>query len=107
AYTYALSNSYTEEKNYGLKAAEVSSLPSSVIVDAKEITNHIANQILHRQKSTPEMMRQRAAYHLAMRLVQTARNSRLDPDSLRIYLKGLKKKYEASCPAPEQNDEQQ
>uniref|UniRef100_A0A672TZ91 MutS protein homolog 4 n=1 Tax=Strigops habroptila TaxID=2489341 RepID=A0A672TZ91_STRHB len=107
AYTYALSKGYTEEKNYGLKAAEVSSLPSSVIVDAKEITNHIANQILHRQKSTPEMMRQRAVYHLAMRLVQTARNSRLDPDSLRIYLKGLKKKYEASCPAPEQNDEQQ
>lgn len=53
------------------------------------------------------MMEQRAVYHLAMRLVQTARNSRLDPDSLRIYLKGLKKKYEASCPAPGQNDEQQ
>ncbi|KAM6262322.1 mutS protein homolog 4 isoform 8-T8 [Porphyrio hochstetteri] len=59
----------------------------------------------HRQKTTPEMMKQRAVYHLAMRLVQTARNSRLDPDSLRIYLKGLKKKYEASCPAPEQKDE--
>lgn len=53
------------------------------------------------------MMKQRAVYHLAMRLVQTARNSRLDPDSLRIYLKGLKKKYEASCPVPRQNNEQQ
>lgn len=30
----------------GLKAAEVSSLPSSIISDAKEITNHIAKQIL-------------------------------------------------------------
>lgn len=30
----------------GLKAAEVSSLPSSIILDAKEITNHIAKQIL-------------------------------------------------------------
>ncbi|NXF32432.1 MSH4 protein, partial [Nyctibius bracteatus] len=107
AYTYTLSKGYTEEKNYGLKAAEVSSLPSSVILDAKEITNHVAKKILHRQKSTPEMMKQRAVYHLAMRLVQTARNSRLDPDSLRIYLKGLKKKYEASCPASGQNDEQQ
>ncbi|XP_052656553.1 mutS protein homolog 4 isoform X2 [Harpia harpyja] len=107
AYTYTLSKGYTEEKNYGLKAAEVSSLPSSVILDAKEITNHIAKQILHRQQSTPEMMKQRAVYHLAMRLVQTARNSRLDPDSLRIYLKGLKKKYEASCPVPRQKDEQQ
>lgn len=53
------------------------------------------------------MMRQRAVYRLAMRLVQTARNSRLDPDSLRVYLKGLKKKYEASYPAPGQNNEQQ
>ncbi|KAJ7418759.1 mutS protein-like protein 4 [Willisornis vidua] len=105
AYTYTLSKGYTEEKNYGLKAAEVSSLPSSVILDAKEITNHIAKQILHRQKSTPEMMKERAVYHLAMRLVQTARNSRLDPDSLRMYLKGLKRRYEASCPAPGKSDE--
>ncbi|XP_063245237.1 mutS protein homolog 4-like isoform X4 [Prinia subflava] len=107
AYTYTLSKGYTEEKNYGLKAAEVSSLPSSIILDAKEITNHIAKQILHRQKSTPEMMKQRAAYQLAMRFVQTARNSRLDPDSLRVYLKALKKKYEASCPTPGKNYEQQ
>ncbi|XP_061859958.1 mutS protein homolog 4 [Colius striatus] len=106
-YTYTLSKGYTEEKNYGLKAAEASSLPSSLILDAKQITSHIAKQMLHRQKSTPAMMRERAMYHLAMRLVQTARNSRLDPDSLRIYLKGLKKKYEASCPAPGQSDEQQ
>ncbi|XP_071668901.1 mutS protein homolog 4 isoform X4 [Patagioenas fasciata] len=47
AYTYTLSKGCTEEKNYGLKAAEVSSLPSSVILDAKEITNHIAKQILN------------------------------------------------------------
>ncbi|XP_069719919.1 mutS protein homolog 4 isoform X6 [Phaenicophaeus curvirostris] len=107
AYTYTLSKGYTEEKNYGLKAAEVSSLPSSIILDTKEIINHISKQILHRQKSTPEMMKQRAMYHLAMRLVQTARNSRLDPDSLRIYLKGLKKKYEGSFPVPGQSDEQQ
>ncbi|NXF94883.1 MSH4 protein, partial [Eubucco bourcierii] len=106
AYTYTLSKGYTEEKNYGLKAAEVSSLPSSIILDAKEITNHVAKQILHRQKSTPEMTKQRAMYHLAVRLVQTARNSRLDPDSLRIYLRGLKKKYEESCPAPGPDREQ-
>lgn len=30
----------------GLKAAEVSSLPPSIILDAKEMTNHIAKQIL-------------------------------------------------------------
>ncbi|XP_065411483.1 mutS protein homolog 4 isoform X4 [Chrysemys picta bellii] len=97
-YTYILSKGHTEEKNYGLKAAEVSSLPPSIILDAKEITTHIARQILQKQRATPETLRQRAVYHLATRLVQTARNSRLDPDSLRIFLKGLKKKYEADCP---------
>ncbi|NXD17225.1 MSH4 protein, partial [Nothocercus nigrocapillus] len=107
AYTYKLSKGYTEEKNYGLKAAEVSSLPPSIVLDAKEITNHIARQILHRQKSTPETMKQRVVYHLAMRLVQTARNSRLDPDSLRIYLRGLKKKYEAHCPVSGASNKQQ
>ncbi|CAM5162316.1 unnamed protein product [Natator depressus] len=97
-YTYILSKGHTEEKNYGLKAAEVSSLPPSVILDAKEITTHIARQILQKQRTTPETLRQRAVYHLATRLVQTARNSRLNADSLRIFLKGLKKKYEADCP---------
>uniref|UniRef100_A0A7M4G282 Uncharacterized protein n=1 Tax=Crocodylus porosus TaxID=8502 RepID=A0A7M4G282_CROPO len=106
AYTYILSKGHTEEKNYGLKAAEVSSLPPSIILDAKNITNHITQQILQRQRSTPETLRQRAVYHLATGLIQTARNSRLDPDSLRIYLKGLKKKYETACPVFGQTEEQ-
>ncbi len=38
-------------------------------------------------------------YHLATRLLQTARNSRLDPDSLRMYLKGLKRQFEAELEA--------
>lgn len=38
-------------------------------------------------------------YRLATRLLQTARNSRLDPDSLRMYLKGLKKQFEAELQA--------
>jgi len=48
------------------------------------------------------MERQRAVYHLATRLVQTARNSQLDPDSLRTYLSNLKRKYEADFPRAEQ-----
>uniref|UniRef100_A0A8D2J319 MutS protein homolog 4 n=1 Tax=Varanus komodoensis TaxID=61221 RepID=A0A8D2J319_VARKO len=94
AYTYILSKGHTEEKNYGLKAAELSSLPPSIIWDAKEIVTLIARQML-KQRSSPETLRQRAIYHLANRLVQAARNSQLDPDSLRMYLKGQKKKYEA------------
>ncbi|XP_012516493.1 PREDICTED: mutS protein homolog 4 [Propithecus coquereli] len=87
-YTYKLSKGLTEEKNYGLKAAEVSSLPPSIVLDAKEITTQITRQIL--------------VYLLATRLVQTARNSRLDPDSLRTYLSNLKKKYEDDFPRAEQ-----
>ncbi|XP_026969901.1 mutS protein homolog 4 [Sagmatias obliquidens] len=101
-YTYKLSKGLTEEKNYGLKAAEVSSLPPSVVLDAKEITSQITRQILQSQRSTPEMERQRAVYHLATRLVQTARNSQLDPESLRTYLSNLKKKYEADFPRAKQ-----
>lgn len=48
------------------------------------------------------MERQRAVYHLATRLVQTARNSQLDPDTLRTYLSNLKKKYEADFSRAEQ-----
>uniref|UniRef100_A0A8C0KT13 MutS homolog 4 n=1 Tax=Canis lupus dingo TaxID=286419 RepID=A0A8C0KT13_CANLU len=101
-YTYKLCKGLTEEKNYGLKAAEVSSLPPSIVLDAKEITAQITRQILQNQRSTPEMERQRAVYHLATRLVQTARNSQLDPDSLRMYLSNLKKKYETDFSRAEQ-----
>ncbi|XP_029474559.1 mutS protein homolog 4 [Rhinatrema bivittatum] len=97
SYTYILLKGHTEEKNYGLKAAEVSSLPPSVLLDAKEITTQIVKQLLKNQRKTPETLKQKAVYHLATRLVQTARNSRLEPESLRIYLAGLKKRYEADC----------
>uniref|UniRef100_A0A8C3V946 Uncharacterized protein n=1 Tax=Catharus ustulatus TaxID=91951 RepID=A0A8C3V946_CATUS len=78
----------------GLKAAELASLPPCIVLDAKEITNQVAKQILqHRRKSAPEMMKQRAAHQLATSLVQTASNSQLDPGT--------------SCPTPGKNDEQQ
>nr|XP_051712312.1 mutS protein homolog 4 isoform X2 [Oryctolagus cuniculus] len=154
-YTYRLSKGLTEEKNYGLKAAEASSLPSSIILDAREITRQIARQILdlfiylkelhterrrgrereraraserererssirwltpqlaamaeaaliqsqQNQRSTPEMEKQRAVYHLATRLIQTARNSQLNPESLRTYLLNLRKKYEEDFLTPNQ-----
>uniref|UniRef100_A0A8C3TQ54 Uncharacterized protein n=1 Tax=Catharus ustulatus TaxID=91951 RepID=A0A8C3TQ54_CATUS len=91
-----------------LKAAELSSLPPCIILDAKEITNRVAKQILqHRRKSAPEMMKQRAAHQLATSLVQTASNSQLDPGSRRGHWKALKRKQVASCPTPGKNDEQQ
>ncbi|XP_058842577.1 mutS protein homolog 4-like [Acipenser ruthenus] len=100
-YTYLLSRGRSEEKNYGLRAAEITSLPPSIIQEAKEITSQINKQLWEKQQSDPEALKHRAVYHLATRLLQAARNSRLDPDSLRIYLKGLKKRYQAELWAAE------
>ncbi|KAG9336429.1 hypothetical protein JZ751_002776, partial [Albula glossodonta] len=92
-YTYLLNRGSSEERNYGLKAAEMTALPQSIIQEAKEIASSVSQQLWARQHSDPETLRHRAVYHLAIRLLQAARNSRLDPDSLRIYLKGLRRRY--------------
>ncbi|XP_044079862.1 mutS protein homolog 4 isoform X2 [Siniperca chuatsi] len=94
-YTYLLNRGCSEERHYGLRAAEMTALPSNIIQEAKTIASKVRKQLLAKHHSDPETQRQRAVYHLATRLLQTARNSRLDPDSLRMYLKGLKKQYEA------------
>ncbi|KAJ8290496.1 hypothetical protein GJAV_G00013630 [Gymnothorax javanicus] len=54
-----------------------------------------------RQQSDPQALHQRAVHCLATRLLQTAKNSQLDPDSLRIYLRGLRRRYEAELQAAE------
>ncbi|XP_036980935.1 mutS protein homolog 4 isoform X3 [Acanthopagrus latus] len=93
-YTYLLNRGCSEERHYGLRAAEMTALPSTIIQEAKTIASKVSQQLLAKHHSDPETQRQRAVYHLANRLLQTARNSRLDPDSLRMYLKGLKKQFE-------------
>lgn len=102
-YTYLLSRGCSEERQYGLRAAEMTSLPPSIIEEAKSVATKVSQQLLAKHPTDPETQRQRAVYHLATRLFQAARNSRLDPESLRMYLKGLKKQYEAelqaACPA--------
>uniref|UniRef100_M4ALQ5 MutS homolog 4 n=1 Tax=Xiphophorus maculatus TaxID=8083 RepID=M4ALQ5_XIPMA len=94
-YTYLLSRGCAEERQYGLRAAEMTSLPPSIIQEAKLVACKVSQQLLQDAANT----RQRAVYHLATRLLQTARNSRLDPESLRMYVKGLKKQYEAELQA--------
>uniref|UniRef100_A0A6Q2ZI71 DNA mismatch repair proteins mutS family domain-containing protein n=1 Tax=Esox lucius TaxID=8010 RepID=A0A6Q2ZI71_ESOLU len=94
-YTFLLSRGSSEERNYGLRAAEMTALPLTIIQEAKAIAFKVSQQHLASNHSDPETQRQKAVYHLATRLLQTARNSRLDPDSLRIYLKSLKTQYEA------------
>uniref|UniRef100_A0A803V1G3 Uncharacterized protein n=1 Tax=Ficedula albicollis TaxID=59894 RepID=A0A803V1G3_FICAL len=90
AYACTLSKGYTEEKSYAY--ASIFIMKHNLFF----ILMHVYFYEQHQQKSTPEMTEQRAAYQLAMRLVQDARNSRPDPGSLH-----------ATCPTPGNNDEQQ
>ncbi|XP_039597804.1 mutS protein homolog 4 [Polypterus senegalus] len=92
-YSYLLKKGRSEERNYGLKAANVSALPQSIIEEAKNITFHINKQLWEQQHSDPEAKKERAMYHLAMRLHQAAKNSQLESDNLRMFLKGLKRYY--------------
>uniref|UniRef100_A0A673CD09 MutS homolog 4 n=1 Tax=Sphaeramia orbicularis TaxID=375764 RepID=A0A673CD09_9TELE len=101
-YTYLLSRGRSEERHYGLRAAEMTALPSTIVQEAKTFASKISQQLLAKHHSDPETLVQRAVYHLATRLLQTARNSRLDPDSLRMYLKGLRKQYEAELTSTEE-----
>uniref|UniRef100_A0A3Q3E6L5 MutS homolog 4 n=1 Tax=Labrus bergylta TaxID=56723 RepID=A0A3Q3E6L5_9LABR len=98
-YTFLLNRGCSEERHYGLRAAEMTALPSDIIQEAKTIASKVSEQLLAKQQSDPETQRQRVVYHLATRLLLTARNSRLDRDSLRTYLKGLKKQFEAELQA--------
>ncbi|KAJ0009058.1 hypothetical protein NQD34_016473, partial [Periophthalmus magnuspinnatus] len=101
-YAYLINRGCSEERHYGLKAAEMTALPPAIVHEAKTIASNVSQQLMAKQQSDPETQIQRAVYHLATRLLQTARNSRLDSESLRMYLKGLKKQYEAGLQAAEQ-----
>uniref|UniRef100_A0A672N9M0 MutS homolog 4 n=1 Tax=Sinocyclocheilus grahami TaxID=75366 RepID=A0A672N9M0_SINGR len=92
-YTYQLSRGQSDERNYGIRAAEITNFPSDIIEEAKTVAAKINQKLWH--YSDPDTVKQRAVYRQATRLLQTARNSRLDPESLHQYLKGLKRRYEA------------
>ncbi|KAA0711441.1 MutS protein -like protein 4 [Triplophysa tibetana] len=93
-YTYLLSQGHSEERNYGIRAAEMTAIPTDIIQEAKTVGDKISQRLWAKHDSDSSTLRQRAVYRLSTRLLQTARNSRLDLESLRHYLKGLKRQYE-------------
>ncbi|XP_071961365.1 mutS protein homolog 4-like [Antedon mediterranea] len=103
-YTHTLSRGRTQEKNYGIKLAEVSTLPPSIIAEAKKISETLKAQKKTNEEDTMELRKQRADFHLANRLIQVARNSRLDEDSLKEYLATLKKQYLSDLGASESEE---
>ncbi|XP_030643259.1 mutS protein homolog 4 [Chanos chanos] len=94
-YTYVLSRGCSGERSYGIRAAEMTAMSPSIIQEAKIIAAKINQKLWAKNYSDPATRQQRAVHNLATRLLQTARSSRLDQESLRLYLKGLKKQYEA------------
>ena len=94
SYTHVLSKGQTKEKHYGIMLAEISTLPPSLVQEAKSLSSVIVDQRENSEGSNPESHRQRAVFKLATRLVQAARNSCLDISSLRAYLLNLKQQYQ-------------
>ncbi|XP_062517164.1 mutS protein homolog 4-like [Corticium candelabrum] len=93
-YTHVMSKGKTNEKHYGIRLAGVSSMPKTIIDEAKEMSASIAENSRLCQQQSPGSMRERAVFKLASRLIQAARNSRLDEVTLRSYLANLKRQYE-------------
>ncbi|GFS09743.1 MutS protein homolog 4-like [Elysia marginata] len=93
SFTHMLSRGITPETHYGLHLAQLSSMPSSVIEDARKIAAQIEKQKQKNQLHDKELIRDHAVFNLATRIIQVAKNSCMDEDSLRAYLASLKHKY--------------
>lgn len=93
SFTHVLSRGITPETHYGLHLAQLSAMPSSVIEDARKIATLIETQKQKNQQHDKELIQDHAVFNLATRIIQVAKNSRMDEDSLRAYMKSLKVKY--------------
>ncbi|XP_022081598.1 mutS protein homolog 4-like isoform X1 [Acanthaster planci] len=100
AYTHVLSKGRTDEKHYGIKLAEISNLPEPVVTEAKRLCETLSQQKRQQHVASHADKDQRAVYRLANRLIQAARNSRLDEPSLRMYLSNLRSQYLKDLQAP-------
>ncbi|PVD38561.1 hypothetical protein C0Q70_01177 [Pomacea canaliculata] len=89
-YTHVMSQGKTPEEHYGLMLAEMSTMPKDVLHDAAELAEMLDRLRQKNQTTDPEVARHRAIFKLASKLLQVARNSRLDLASLRAYLLNLR-----------------
>ncbi|XP_033642505.1 mutS protein homolog 4-like [Asterias rubens] len=93
AYSHVLSKGRTKEQHYGIKLAELCTLPESMLAEAKRLSEKLSAQRKELHLNTRQDKDHKAVYRLANRLIQAARNSRLDEPSLRLYLGSLKTQY--------------
>ncbi|KAK0063937.1 mutS protein 4-like isoform X1 [Biomphalaria pfeifferi] len=93
SYSHILSKGITPETHYGLMLAEMSAIPSSITEDAKQIVQKLEKLKQWKETHNPILMKEHAVFNLATRLIQVAKNSRMDDYSLRVYLRSLQKAY--------------
>ncbi|XP_070186875.1 mutS protein homolog 4-like [Littorina saxatilis] len=106
-YTHVLSRGKTPEQHYGLKLAEMSTMPVDVLRDAQQLAHHLDTLRQTSEAVDPEVANQRAVFKLATKLIQLARNSRLEEGSLRAYLTSLQQQYSQHNDAHQQNPARQ
>ncbi|KAL8565440.1 hypothetical protein ACOMHN_049417 [Nucella lapillus] len=82
-----------DELGRGLKLAEMSTMPAEVLQDAQQLAHHLDTVRQKNETVDPEVSRQRAVFKLATKLLQLARNSRLEDQSLRTYLTSLHQQH--------------
>ncbi|XP_065192315.1 mutS protein homolog 4-like isoform X2 [Sycon ciliatum] len=91
-YTHQLRQGKMQEKQYGIKIAEMSTLPTAITSSARQLHEKM-QQYQVRSHNSRERSTKRAVHTLATCLLQAARNSRLNPESLQTYLQQLKVRY--------------
>lgn len=101
-YTHVLTKGLNKEENYGIRLAELSTLPRDVIQQAKTLANLISTKRGKQHEVDKEMREKRIVFKLAARLVQLSRNSRLSKTDLKSYMKSLKAQYIADTKSLEE-----
>ncbi|XP_022321107.2 mutS protein homolog 4-like isoform X2 [Crassostrea virginica] len=92
-YTHVLTKGLNIEEHYGIRLAELSTLPRDVIIQAKALATSIYMKKGKQQEVDKEMREKRIIYKLSARLVQLSRNSRLNKEDLKSFLTSLKSQH--------------
>jgi len=106
-FSHVLAKGRTQEEHYGIKLAEMSTLPLCITCNARDISTNIA-QKRKAKKHFNKSKEEKAVFKLATRLIQTATNSRLERQMLILYLSSLKIQYEkdlTDSQSPLQNED--
>ncbi|XP_061165050.1 mutS protein homolog 4-like [Saccostrea echinata] len=92
-YTHVLTKGQNKEEHYGIRLAELSTLPRNVIQKAKTLASSISSKKGRQHEVDKEMKEKRIIFKLSGRLVQLSRNSKLNKEDLKSYLRSLKMQY--------------